>query len=172
MRQHSPKSKKPFIVREANDTDAAAIKNIVNSVAPEKYFVVPESSREDWNKTIEEIKNRKGLTAVAQVNEETVGIAYLVRGKFDKNSHVGFLGISILKKFRGIGIGTAMMNYLIEWAKDQEEPEKISLIVFSTNKVAISLYRKFGFKIEGVSKKQYKIEGEYIDEITMGKFLN
>ena len=148
-----------------------AIKNIVNSVASEKYYVVPESSREDWDKTIKEIKNRKGLTIVAQVNEETVGMAYVVRGKIEKNSHIGFLGISILKKFRGIGIGTAMMNHLIEWSEKQEGLEKISLTVFSTNKAAINLYRKFGFKVEGVNKKQYKIEGKYIDEITMGKFL-
>jgi RimJ/RimL family protein N-acetyltransferase len=49
--------------------------------------------------------------------------------------------------------------------------EKISLTVFSTNKPAISLYRKLGFEVEGISKKQYKIEGKYVDEVTMGKFL-
>jgi hypothetical protein len=166
----SLKSKKPFIIRKANEADAAAIKNIVDSVASEKYYVVPESSGE-WSKTIREIKNRKGLIIVAQVNNKPIGMAYLVRGKFEKNRHIAFLGITILKGFRRIGVGTAMMNYLSEWAKKQEELEKISLTVFSTNKPAISLYRKLGFEIEGISKKQYKIEGKYIDEIIMGKFL-
>jgi len=41
-------------------------------------------------------------------------MAHLVRGKFTKNKHVGFLGISVLKEFRRIGIGEAMMNYIIE----------------------------------------------------------
>jgi RimJ/RimL family protein N-acetyltransferase len=76
-----------------------------------------------------------------------------------------------LKKFRGLGIGLAMMDYLIEWARKQEGLEKISLTVFSTNKPAINLYQKFGFKIEGISRKQYKIEGKYVDDIIMGKFL-
>jgi hypothetical protein len=70
-----------------------------------------------------------------------------------------------------MGIGTAMMNHIIGWAEKQKGLEKISLAVFSTNKAAISLYRKFGFKIEGVSERQYKIEGKYVDDITMGKFL-
>ena len=99
-------------------------------------------------------------------------MAHLVRGKFEKNKHVGFLGISILKEFRKIGIGTAMMKYIMEWARRQKGLEKVSLTVFSTNEAAINLYRTFGFQIEGISKKQYKIEGKYIDETIMGKFLD
>lgn len=49
--------------------------------------------------------------------------------------------------------------------------EKISLSVFSTNKRAINLYKKFGFEIEGVKKKEIKIDEEYVDEILMALFL-
>jgi RimJ/RimL family protein N-acetyltransferase len=171
MKQYLLKDGREVTVREADEDDAGAIKNIVNSVASEKYYVVPERSREDWDEAIREIKKRKGLITVAQVDEKTVGMAHLVPGKFEKNKHVGFLGISILKEFRRMGIGRAMMNYTMEWAKKQRELEKISLTVFSTNETAIDLYRKFGFEIEGVTKGQYKIEGKYIDETIMGKFL-
>lgn len=171
MKQYLLKSGQKVTVREANEDDAGVIKKIVNNVASEKYYVVPERSREDWDEAIREIRNRKGLIIVAQVYGKTVGMAHLVRGKFTKNEHVGFLGILVLKGFRRIGIGEAMMNYIMEWAQKQDGLEKISLTVFSTNKAAINLYRKFGFAIEGISKKQYKIEGKYIDEITMGKFL-
>jgi len=171
MKQYLLKNGRKFTVREANEDDAEAMKNVVNSVASEKYYVVPERSREDWDEAIREIKNRKGLIITAQVDERTIGMAHLVRGKFEKNKHVGFLGISIVNEFRGMGIGTAMMNYIIEWARRQKGLEKISLTVFSTNEAAINLYRTFGFQIEGMSKKQYKIEGKYIDETIMGKFL-
>lgn len=40
------------------------------------------------------------------------------------------------------------------------------------NKIAMSLYRKFGFEVEGISKKHYKLGGECIDEVAMGKFLS
>lgn len=171
MKRYLTMSGQGVTIREANDDDAAAIEDIVNCVALEKYYIVPERSREDWDEAIKEIKGRRGLIIVAQVDEKIVGMAHLVRGRLKKIRHIGFLGISILNGFRGIGIGTAMMNYILEWAEKQGELEKVSLTVFSTNRAAINLYRKFGFKVEGTSKKQYKIEGRYIDEITMGKFL-
>jgi RimJ/RimL family protein N-acetyltransferase len=171
MKQYLVRSGQRVTVREANEDDAAAIEDVVNRVALEKYYIVPERSRKDWDEVIKEIKGRRGLIIVAQVDGKTVGMAHLVRGKFEKIRHVGFLGISVLRGFRRTGIGTAMMNYIMGWAEKQEELEKVSLTVFSTNKAAINLYRRFGFKVEGISKKQYKIEGRYIDEITMGKFL-
>jgi RimJ/RimL family protein N-acetyltransferase len=171
MKRYLTRSGQGVTVREANDDDAAAIEDIVNCVALEKYYIVPERSREDWDEAIKEIKGRRGLIIVAQVDEKIVGMAHLARGRLKKIRHIGFLGISILRGFRGIGIGTAMMNYMLEWAEKQGELEKVSLTVFSTNKAAINLYRRFGFKVEGTSKKHYKIEGRYIDEITMGKFL-
>ncbi|MFX1253655.1 MAG: GNAT family N-acetyltransferase [Promethearchaeota archaeon] len=171
MEQTLLKNGQTVIIREADESTATEIKNIINSVASEKKYVVVERSREDWDEAIREIKNRESLIIVAQINGKIVGMALLVRGKFKKNRHVGFLGISILKKFRRLGIGTAMMTYIMEWAKKTEGLEKISLSVFSTNIPAINLYHKFGLISEGISKKQYKIDGKYIDEITMGKFL-
>ncbi len=171
VNQYTGKDGQTVIVREADKTDGKTIEDIINSVASEKYLVVPDQSRKDWDVTIEEIKKRNSLIIVAQVDEQVVGMAHLVKGRLPKNKHVGFLGISILKDFRGNGIGNAMMNYTIEWAKRQNELEKISLTVFSTNNPAINLYRKLGFTIEGRMKKHYKIEGKYIDDIAMTKLL-
>jgi len=63
-----------------------------------------------------------------------------------------------------------MLEYLIEWAKAAGF-EKIQLEVFSTNQRAIALYRKYGFEIEGVPRRAFKILGEYVDGWFMGKFL-
>jgi ribosomal protein S18 acetylase RimI-like enzyme len=171
MKHYLMRSGQRVTVREANEDDAAAIEYVVNSVASEKYYIVPERSREDWDEVIKQIKDRRGLIIVAQVDGKTVGMAHLVRGRLEKSKHVGFLGISVLRGSRRIGIGKAMMNYMIEWAERQEELEKVSLTVFSTNKAAINLYRRFGFNIEGTSKKQYKIEGRHID-VNYGKILD
>ncbi|MBX5327751.1 MAG: GNAT family N-acetyltransferase [Candidatus Bathyarchaeota archaeon] len=152
MNKASAKKKEPVTIREAEEADALEIKSVVNSVAAEKYYIIPEDSREDWRETIKEIKKRKGLIIIAQVKDKIVGMAYLVRGKFEKNKHVTSLGITILKNYRRMGIGTAMMNHLLEWSQKQEGLEKITLEVFSTNKPAINLYHKLGFKIEGVKK--------------------
>jgi RimJ/RimL family protein N-acetyltransferase len=172
MKQYPLRNGQTITVRSAEEGDATAIERIVNSVASEKHYIVPEWSREDWDEAIREIRGRKSLVIVAQAGRHKVGMVHLVRGKLEKNIHVGFLGISILRQYRGVGVGTAMMNYMMEWAKNQEGLEKISLTVFSTNETAIDLYQKFGFKTEGVVKKQFKIEGQYVDDVVMGKFLH
>jgi len=172
MKQYLSKDGRSISIREANEEDGKQIESLVNSVASEKIYIVSDHSRKDWDVAIKEIKSRKSLIIVAQIDGRIVGMAHLAKGRFKKNRHVGFLGISILKGYRRMGIGTAMMEYMIDWTKQQEGLEKISLTVFSTNKIAIDLYSKFGFKIEGVNKKQYRIEGKYIDDLLMAKFLN
>ena len=53
----------------------------------------------------------------------------------------------------------------------QKEIEKISLSVFSNNKRAIGLYKKFGFKIEGRLEHQFILKEKYADEIEMGLII-
>jgi RimJ/RimL family protein N-acetyltransferase len=70
-----------------------------------------------------------------------------------------------------VGLGTAMLTKLIELAK-KERLHRIGLSVIVDNKRAINLYRKFGFKIEGVMKDAYFGEdGKYHDELVMGLLL-
>jgi RimJ/RimL family protein N-acetyltransferase len=59
---------------------------------------------------------------------------------------------------------------MIDWAKNRGA-RKLCLGVFSTNQQAINLYKKFNFRVEGTRKKQYKVNGKYVDEIIMGRFL-
>jgi len=47
------------------------------------------------------------------------------------------------------------------------------LTVVADNKPAVNLYRKFGFKIEGVRKDSYFGEdGKYHDDLVMGLLLS
>jgi hypothetical protein len=92
MSKYSAKIGKLLAIREAIETDATAIRDIVNSIAAEKYYVVPERSREDWDETIIDIKSNKGLIIVAQVNANIVGMATFARGRLEKNKHTAQLG--------------------------------------------------------------------------------
>jgi RimJ/RimL family protein N-acetyltransferase len=48
---------------------------------------------------------------------------------------------------------------------------KIELTVNPVQKAAVRLYRKYGFKQAGRTKKALKIDGKYYDELFMEKFL-
>jgi RimJ/RimL family protein N-acetyltransferase len=87
-------------------------------------------------------------------------------------SHTGEFGLSVLKKWRGQGIGEILLSALLDWARSVPDLEKINLLVHATNDRAIALYRKFGFEVEGRRKKDLKLgPGEYVDSVLMGLWI-
>lgn len=64
------------------------------------------------------------------------------------------------------------MKTLIQWGKANKQIRKMTLSVFSNNKNAIKLYKKVGFKVEGLCPKDVKINGRYYDSVLMYKFVS
>ncbi|MVT14244.1 MAG: GNAT family N-acetyltransferase [Euryarchaeota archaeon] len=158
-------------IRRAKPDDAQGIIDCFNDVMSEGIYLLGERYLGDIDFLEMRINDEMNeLFLVAIYNKKVVGVLTLTRESFKKNNHVAFLGIAIIKDFRHRGIGKAMMETSFEWAK-QMGIEKICLEVFSTNTNAIELYKKMGFEIEGIRKKQFKIEGEYVDDVLMAKFL-
>ncbi len=169
------KNRMSVVIREAEVKDAENIIDVINSVGAEKVFILTERFAHDidWEQNFiqEHVKEKKDrMLAVAEVKGKIVGVFDIHLGSNPKNRHLGELGMSVVKEWRGIGIGTAMMTYMIGWAKRQGL-EKLCLSVFSTNQRAINLYRKFNFQVEGRRRRQYKVEENYVDEVIMAKFI-
>jgi len=82
--------------------------------------------------------------------------------------HCAEFGMSVRRPFWGLGIGAAMLDYLVAWARENPVLTKFDLRVRADNKRAISLYRARGFVDEGVLRKQFCVDGEYYDLIAMG----
>jgi len=173
LKTYPMKDGREVVIREALEEDLETVIQVWNKVASEKKYILVEEVTDLQRKRFMEIMEKKiGFCIVAEVEGKIVGNCVLVpRGLVAyKSRHVLDLGMQVLREYRGLGIGNALMDYIIEWAK-KHGYEKISLSVFSTNKPAINLYVKFGFEIEGVKKKEFKIEGKYVDEVCMGKLL-
>jgi ribosomal protein S18 acetylase RimI-like enzyme len=75
-------------------------------------------------------------------------------------SHCGTLGIGLLPKFRGRGIGRQLMQTTID-AAWQYGMTRIELTVREHNANAIALYKKLGFQIEGLQRNAVRIDGQY-----------
>ena len=72
-----------------------------------------------------------------------------------------------MEKYWGFGIGTMLLDTLIEWAR-AEDITKVELKVRVDNQRAISLYHKLGFVDEGHLKNAMKVGKVYYDELCMG----
>jgi len=79
-------------------------------------------------------------------------------------------GVAIQAGWRDAGLGRAMMERVLEWMRDRQF-RKACLSVFSTNARAIALYRKLGFEVEGVRKRQFRVRDTWVDEVLMAKGL-
>ncbi|HJB19720.1 MAG TPA: GNAT family N-acetyltransferase [Candidatus Bariatricus faecipullorum] len=85
--------------------------------------------------------------------------------------HRATVGIALYRKFTGLGIGTVMMETLIQAARNQGL-EQLELEVIADNAPAIGLYKKLGFEVCGTlpNNMKYK-DGTYADALWMRKKL-
>ncbi|MGZ3775781.1 MAG: GNAT family N-acetyltransferase, partial [Bdellovibrio sp.] len=73
------------------------------------------------------------------------------------------IGMGLEKEYHNIGLGTALLNYAIENAK-QNKIHRLELTVRTYNQSGIALYEKVGFQKVGILKEVAFIDGEFCDE--------
>jgi RimJ/RimL family protein N-acetyltransferase len=168
---YQAKDGRTITVRRAVRKDIRPAAELWQGLADERRYIATERvTREQRSRWAKSIDDPSALWAMAEVNGELAGWLSLARyGDLKKTRRLRNLGMGVAKQFRGIGVGTALMDYAIGWAR-HKKVEKIALSVFSTNRKAVGLYKKFGFESEGVRRKQYKTDGRYVDEVMMGLF--
>ena len=130
-------------------------------------------SEEQQSAMIKEINaSGNSIMILAIINLKIAGIGTISsNNKRIKNKHIGVLGIVISAEYCNAGLGTIMLDYLIEWCKNNRETAKISLTVRKDNQRAVALYEKFGFETEGILKKETFIDGKYYDSIVMALMI-
>jgi RimJ/RimL family protein N-acetyltransferase len=163
-------------VREAQVKDAALILDFFIDVNSESENL----SREPHEVTITLEEEIKMLERTTNSNNDCMIIAFddhkviATVGFHGSNlirlSHKVSFGISVLKEYHNLGLGSIMMELLIEKAREYGKT-KIELDVRVDNKGAIHLYEKFGFFHEGIRKNGFYVNKQYIDLALMGKLL-
>ena len=106
-------------------------------------------------------ENPRAVFLCAWKENALIGTGFLA-GMNKRMKHRARLAISILKSEWNKGVGSAMMERLIGFAKDIGI-EILELEVRCDNVRAIHLYEKYGFKHIGTWPAFFKIKDEYID---------
>jgi [ribosomal protein S18]-alanine N-acetyltransferase len=153
-----------IVVRPAHDADRLALATLFAAVAEERDGIATEPPVD-----VEARAASFDLDGsfVAEASGEVVGTLHLAVSRFG----YGELGMLVARPWRRRGVGTALMEAVIAWARDQGL-HKLCLSVLPHNTGAIALYRKFGFTEEGRRVKQYRrAGGELWDTIDMGLLL-
>ncbi|WP_341323594.1 GNAT family N-acetyltransferase [Solibacillus sp. FSL H8-0523] len=107
---------------------------------------------------------------IAVEEEEILGYLMIKGENLSRTSHRASIAIGVHSNSRGIGVGTILFEYIINWAK-QEQIHRLELTVIENNVQAIHLYKKMGFEIEGIKKDSLQINDSYVNELYMSKLL-
>ncbi len=102
-------------------------------------------------------------------SEMIIGHAGLHTEANPRRRHSGSIGMMIHPNFQGKGVGTKLLDTLLDLADNWLMLVRVELSVFYDNDRAIHLYEKKGFEREGVKRKTSVRNGEYVDEIIMGR---
>jgi putative acetyltransferase len=160
-----------FTVRLASPGDASALVQLAREVGsePEGWLI----STSDWRGAGDERRylrslrrSRDAAVFVAEAPEGIVGRLSVGRDPHPASSHVADLGLMVAKSHRRRGIGRALLERTVEWARGTGVT-KLELHVFPYNEAAIRLYESFGFRREGLRERHYRRDGELVDAVLM-----
>ena len=166
-----------YVIRPATPNDAEQIIAYMKVIADEPHNGIAYNSADEFTIIVEQerdllqdyLNTHNKLFLVAEHNGNIVGTVNCA----PNGSRIGFqhavsLGITVKKEARNQGIGTAMMQVVIDWCEKHLSVKRLELTVFHNNPRAIRVYEKLGFVREGVKRSAFFKHGEFLDMVIMG----
>ena len=89
---------------------------------------------------------------VALAEGDVIGSCGLHGNKNPRRQHAWLLGMSVRDDWQGRGVGTRLMTTVLDLADNWLGALRLELTVWTDNAVAIAMYKKFGFVIEGTHR--------------------
>jgi RimJ/RimL family protein N-acetyltransferase len=174
----STKDGAKIVVRTAVSDDARPLLVFVRAAAastdqiasqPDEF---PSEEKEERDLLDQALAHEARLWLLATHGDEIIGILSFNVPSRRRQAHAGSLGMLVHDSWRGKGVGTALVQVLLDWARAHPTIEKVCLSVFSSNDAGLALYRKAGFIREGCLRGQAKLDADrYVDEIQMGQWV-
>ncbi len=166
-----------IIIRYPKKSDLKEVWKFDNRVIKQTKFLdvinpIPLDKEREWFLDIlNEIKKKNCIYLLAEYNGRVIGACTIRRQKEETSWHVGVYDIVVEKEFWGLSIGETLTKHILALAKNNLHLKIIRLILYSGNKPAEKLYRKFGFKVVGRIPKGVIHGRKYMDEIIFYKIL-
>lgn len=158
------------MIRPLQEDDLERLLELFERVAAERLWLGTEPGfdreryRNGWRRAL---RGEWGAVFVALENGHVVGFI----GVHPHEEFGHELGMLVDEPYRGRGLGKALLERAIQWAREQQLPD-LSLFVFPHNERAIALYRSAGFEQrEYYPNDVTRQTGEVWDTMLMTKVL-
>ncbi|MEO9383751.1 GNAT family N-acetyltransferase [Chromobacterium phragmitis] len=100
--------------------------------------------------------------------EQVVGWCDVTPNRLPIYQHGGTLGMGLLPRYRGMGLGGWLMENTLRLA-EKRGFRRLELTVHEDNLNAIKLYEKHGFLLEGRKRRAITIDGRCLDVLMMAR---
>jgi len=163
-------------VRAIKEADIPAYYDLSLKLDEETPFRLYEAGERPYDpdlffkETSDFLKNPRSNIFVAEKDEGLVGYLQATGRTPRRVRHVVSINIAILQAYTDQGLGGKLFGAVEEWAR-QCGTKRLDLSVMVNNIPAQKLYQKLGFVREGIKRGSMFVDGEYIDEHYMCKWL-
>ncbi|HEC8330221.1 TPA: GNAT family N-acetyltransferase [Providencia rettgeri] len=106
---------------------------------------------------------------VANIGDEVVGLLAIQQPSQIRRRHVATFGITVSEAHQGKGIGSQLMQVMVDYCDNWLNVRRIELEVFAANDNGLGLYQKFGFVQEGRMRDYAFRDGQYVDAVMMSR---
>jgi L-amino acid N-acyltransferase YncA len=162
-------------VRDVEPSDAAGLVRVLNPIIEARRYTAidtPVNVETERDYIID--FNERGIWKVALREPDQTIVGFQVLEPYASYTHafdhVGTLGTYVDLALRRQGIARRLFAATFDAARAKGY-EKIFTFVRADNPAALQTYLGQGFVVIGNAKRQAKIDGEYIDEILIEKWL-
>jgi len=149
-----------YVIRKIKETEAHLLENFLYEAIfiPEGVKVPPKSciNSPELQVYITEFgKKKDDYALVAEINDEIVGAVWvrIMNDYGHIDDETPSFAISLYKDYRGMGIGTALMEHMLRHLKNHKY-STTSLAVQKDN-YAVKMYKKVGFSIVKELEEEY-----------------
>jgi putative acetyltransferase len=104
----------------------------------------------------------------AEVDGRVIGNSGFFRDEHNR-AHVAHVGMMVHEDFQGMGVGSALMEAILDLTDNWLGLTRLQLEVYTDNHRAIQLYQKHGFGEEGIWRAYAFRAGHYVDALVMGR---
>ena len=163
-------------IRDARPDDAEALLEILNPIIEARVFTVFDTPfRLEAEQNFIANLPPRGIFLVAIQRSDQKLVGFQIMEPFASYTHafdhVGGLGTYVDLQLRRQGVARQLFHATFEAAR-RKGYEKIFTFVRADNPAALETYLSQGFRVIGTAHRQAKIDGRYVDEILIEKFLD
>lgn len=162
------------LIRRLTGDDVGVYKAIRHEALvkhPEAFATTAANFAKRSDEQLRELLDSLAFFAAETTSGELGGIVAFMRNEGEKESHRGWMvQVYVRPQMRGTGCALALVETLLDHAR--HHVIQVHLGVATHNEPAIRLYRKAGFEVYGTEPRYLFVNGRFIDEHLMVRFLD